>query len=790
MPIAVRKAKTKKLEVPIQSGPSRLVWHRLNLALVILALVYAFLSGLHTVFDPDMGWHMATGRWVVQHHAIPSTDVLSYTSAGAEWLYPPFAGVLFYGIFSAWGYPGLTWFCTLVLIATVACLLRSPSREDSGFAAALAILAVPRLAVRANPRADLFTPLFFAVFLVLLWSFHQSDSDDQAVMRRERVRLWILPLSMLLWVNLHPGFVAGLGLIGAYLLIEGLDLFFPERRHGVQQRLRLAWPALAATVCATLINPYGPRVFKASLLLGGLEKANQRPGFFIGELKPVALSTFSLAQLVDWRRSPDNFWWLALAAVVVVALALWRSQLGAAFLLAAALYASMQHQRYNCLFAIVLVVVGATILAEVLQNRAQGGAKAAAMGSRLWSVLGAVAAGVLFLVTCVYIADLISSHRYFAEGVPMRFGVGESWWFPENAADFVAREQLPGNIFQVYNLGGFTAWRLGPAYGDFIDGRNLAPAVLVEEQEFLSSPPDSALWKAEADRRNINFLFFSLARLSPGGTPDLQSLCQSKEWRPVYLDDVSMVLLRNRSENRRWIDRYEVDCQTHTFTPPFGASHLELASFYANVGDILLRLGRLSEAREALRHAVALSPEDPSVHFALGKLFETQQQPQLAEQEYKATLSLGGESESIWRRLGELYYSDRRYAEARAAIATAARFAVIPASEYSMLGLIDLRLRQPEQALSDYAKAETVGERYWRGREDQQSELFGQIADGRAGAYAQLGDLQRAIKFEQLATQRAPENADRWKTLGDLYDKSGQAQLAAQARARAAALAK
>jgi Flp pilus assembly protein TadD len=760
---------------------------------MVLALAYALLSGLHTVFDLDMGWHLATGRWVVQHHAVPSTDVLSYTSPGAEWLYPPFAGVLFYGIYSVWGYAGLTWFCMLVLVATVACLLRNASRPDGGLAAALAILAVPAIAWRSNPRADLFTPLFFAVFLVQLWTFHTSGTGvqgDAAAMRWARLRLWILPLSMLLWVNLHPGFIAGLGLIVAYLLMEVLDLLVPERRRAVLDRLRTAWPPLTATVFATLLNPYGPRVFKASLLLAGLGSGNQEMSpVVVEELTPVPLSSLSLARFLDWR-NPDSFWWLALVAAAVIVLAAWRRQFGAALLMVAALYGSMQHRRYKGLFAIVVVVVGSTILAEALQNRRPGSAKAAARRSGRWGALGGVAAGALLLVTCVHIADLISSRRYIAAMAPMRFGVGESWWFPEHAADFIQREHLPGNLFQVYNLGGFAAWRLGPAYPDFIDGRNLAPDVLDEEQQLLASSPDSPVWTIEADRRHINLLLFSLARFSGIGSPDLMSLCGSKEWRPVYMDEVSVVLLRNRSENRPWIDRYGVDCQTHGFTPPQPASRMELSNFYANAGDILLHLGRQSEAREALEHAAALSPDDPSVPLALGQLFEERQDLAEAEQAYKRSLSLGGEPEVVWLCLGRLYSSQGRYAEARAATLTAAQLSAMPANEYSMLGAIDLRLGQPEQALSDYARAENLGEQYWRGREDQHQALFAQIAEGRAAVYAQSGDLQQAIESEQEATRRMPESASRWKTLGDLYGKAGQVQLAEQAYERASALSK
>ncbi len=145
----------------------------LRWALVLLAIAYAFLGGLHTIGDFDSGWLMAIGRWVLAHRAIPGTDVLSYTSPGAPWHYPPLAGVLLYAIFSAWSYTGLSWFCALACAAVVALvILRAPAK---GIAAPLlAILAVPSLVYRTTPRADLFTTLLFAALLTELWRFHCS----------------------------------------------------------------------------------------------------------------------------------------------------------------------------------------------------------------------------------------------------------------------------------------------------------------------------------------------------------------------------------------------------------------------------------------------------------------------------------------------------------------------------------------------------------------------------------------------------------------------------------------
>src|SRR5208282_3383595 len=54
-----------------------------------LALAYAFVAGLRTVADFDVGWLLALGRYLVTHHAVPRTDVLSYTASGVPWIYPP-----------------------------------------------------------------------------------------------------------------------------------------------------------------------------------------------------------------------------------------------------------------------------------------------------------------------------------------------------------------------------------------------------------------------------------------------------------------------------------------------------------------------------------------------------------------------------------------------------------------------------------------------------------------------------------------------------------------------------
>ena len=108
-------------------------------ALAGTGLVYAFLAGLATVGDPDFGWQLARGRWIVQHHHVFTTDVLSYTVPGADAVYPAFGGVILYWLYLLGGYQLLSWVCAIACAGTVALLLR----RGNAVTAAIAILLVP-----------------------------------------------------------------------------------------------------------------------------------------------------------------------------------------------------------------------------------------------------------------------------------------------------------------------------------------------------------------------------------------------------------------------------------------------------------------------------------------------------------------------------------------------------------------------------------------------------------------------------------------------------------------------
>jgi tetratricopeptide (TPR) repeat protein len=392
---------------------------------------------------------------------------------------------------------------------------------------------------------------------------------------------------------------------------------------------------------------------------------------------------------------------------------------------------------------------------------------------------------LLCAVTTLRIADLVSNRYYVVSASTSSFGPGESWWFPERAAAFIEGEKLPGNIFQPYNLGGFTALRLGPRYLDYSDGRGISGAVSSEEQALMSQSPDSPLWQQVASRRNINVILLSLARYGGLGSFDLNAYCGATQWRPVYIDEVSLVLVRRSAQNQPWLDRHPLNCQSVEFTPPAQASRDRLYNFYANSGAVLYALSRDAEAEAAWQHALALEPEDPNVRLFLAQLYQQHQRPADAEREYRAAL-VRRQSSVAWYELGRLLAMEHRYAEAEQAIATAATMTATPANQYKALGQVQLHLDQPARALASLRKAEQAGPP--PGDPSPMARDFRlQLDDGRAAAWLQLHDPQRATSYAEEAVRLAPD-ARRWSRLADCYAAQGRTAEAEQARSRAEAL--
>ena len=731
---------------------------RLFRILGTIALIYGFFAGLRTVADPDLPWQMASGRWIVQHHELFSTDVFSYTASGTPWVYPAGSELLFYGIYRLGGFVMLSWLGALACVGTVAILLR----RGSALTAAIAIVVIPLIADRTVPRAEMFSVLLFAAYLSLLWENFETG----------RARLWLLPLLMIAWVNLHLGFVAGFALIAGFVGIEILECCLgPVRRSAALQRCKHALAWYGATALATLVNPWGWNVF------GALARQNRAMAAHSQVIVEWASAHWSwFGSLRSFSQEPVQFTIALMALIVVItgAAALLQLNPAAAILLGGGLFATLHYVRMEALTACVVVVVGGAVLTKAaswIGNRITN------VKLRTWLAVAATVAIAFIGVVRVY--DYTSDHLYLASDSRSSFGAGLSWWFPKAATEFILQQNLPPNIFNTFNEGGYVLWATGERYRDYMDGRAVpfGTESFERERELLGSPIDSMTWQQEADKHDINTILLHLAS-GEIGYEQLQDLCYATNWKPVYLDEISMVLVRRTPQTEPMIQQLQVSCPIAT-VPAAGLDHSR-ASFsrWLKAAYVLLALRRTNDALAAADIAQAIFPDSASLHWVRGNILYSTARRGEAEKEWLKTLALssGGNDAAAWSRLAQLYTEQGRRSDAMQAWQNTARLTTDVSQKTFALGQLarlDVADGKPQEALQAWDEAARTAPVNMSGSNGH-SFAF-EIAQSRAAIWLQLGDGARAISFLEEAVRLEPNDADTWSQLAKLYQRAGRA---------------
>jgi tetratricopeptide (TPR) repeat protein len=721
------KPKTQKIQKTpqMESPPSPQSVSYIAIVLGLLALGYALIAGLRTVADLDLGWQLATGRWIVQHHSIPSTDVLSYTARGNEWIYPALGQVLLYCVYALGGYSLLSWLGAAACVGTVAVQLR----RSGVVTTLLAVIAVPLIASRTTPRAEMYTEILFAAFLSVLWHYHLSG----------RGPLWLLPILMCLWTNLHLGFIAGLGLCATYVALELGDAAVESLRPAALKRLRHATPRLIATALATLLNPWGARIYVAVARQGDVMGTHSK---WIREWSGLRITTGKLAEILSWRDPSSALWWLILVAIVAALCAVYMRRIVPALLLAASVYVVMHALRMRAPFASVVVVVGGSILADAIgfgwARRFRAWLDVPPLRRR---AVTALFLGAVVLLVAVRSSDLITN-RYYLKTPQLfnAFGPGVSSVYPKEAAAFLLRERLPGNIFNDYSSGGFAAWALSPSYPDYIDGRAIpfGDALLIHSMELLTQPLDSPAWQLEAESRNLNTVFFSTEHDLSESLGELGTFCASRQWRPVYLDTHAAIFVRVKPETAALLSRLQIDCNKIRFDhPPEIAGYrgrAEAFRYYVNAGYILHDLGRPAEALESLDRAESIFSDSAFLHLVRGFALQSLDRWTEAERELYTSSELGSDDAAL--ALAARYDQLGRYADEARILSRAAERSDRPHWLYLKLGYAQLALSQPQEALISFDRA------------DEESPYVGDAASLGEAFHAQVEEgRRRALHF-------------------------------------------
>ena len=243
-----------------------------------------FAMALRVSLDSDTWWHLAAGRWMVEHGSLLREDPFSFTRLGSPWHYPGWlAQLLFYGVYRVAGAGGLN-----VLVAAVVTLafvfVYGAMRGDAFVRSFILLLAAIASAVYWSARPQILSLLLAAAFAWVLEDFRS----------RGRNRLWLLPPLMALWVNLHGGFAIGFIFIALSMIgsgVEGLLATGSERRRAWRASALLAGVGLVCAMAVGL-NPFGYEMLVYPFKTIGIDALQayiqewQSPDFHTSEAQP------------------------------------------------------------------------------------------------------------------------------------------------------------------------------------------------------------------------------------------------------------------------------------------------------------------------------------------------------------------------------------------------------------------------------------------------------------------------------------------------------------------------
>ncbi len=231
-------------------------------------------------------------------------------------------------------------------------------------------------------------------------------------------KYYLLPLLTLIWANFHSSVIIGVAIVSIYLL----DLFI------VKKQLKFIYLIIACFI-TSLINPHTYKIFLLPLKILKLSAD-------VNEWKPYGIESF-------W------FWfYLIFTACIVLIFILSNKKIKITYLLVFVLFTvlAFKSKRYVASSILVNLIIIQPYLSRLKIKRSK-----------------AKDYFFIILALLLIVFSVVKLNAFNTE-IPWRH-------FGENAIDFVKNNNIEGNMYNSYELGGPIIFKLYPEYKVFIDGR-------------------------------------------------------------------------------------------------------------------------------------------------------------------------------------------------------------------------------------------------------------------------------------------------------------------------------
>ncbi|HWP58704.1 MAG TPA: hypothetical protein VNL14_12505 [Candidatus Acidoferrales bacterium] len=479
----------------------------------------ALASGGRLLGDSSTGFHIRAGEVMWDSGSILKHDVFSFHSPPLPWTaHEWLAEVIMALIHRPFGLTGIVVFFSLVIALTYHLLFRMAAQDRRDVILGLGIVVLVMVSSQIHWLAR---PHAFSFVLTTVWYW---ILDRYEIAGRNHL-LW-LPGIMLVWVNLHGGFMFGFVLLGLYFACNIARAIFSagEYRHEAVQKARHLGVATIACVAASLINPSGYEILLFPFKLVGDK-------FLMDNIMEYASPNFH--QTMPFR-------YLLYLTIAILGLSTTRLTLVELALLVLLTHMALYGVRYIPLFGIIatpILVRHARVILEQVPGKWSDAfevlsTKFALPNDRsrsFWAAGGAVA-----IIVCAAFAQV--SYRFDPEKQPVA------------SVEFLRKANLQGNMFNNDFLGDYLVYAAWPQYKVFVDGRQdmYGPERLREYDTVTRVAPG---WNEILAKYRVEWVF------SDTNSALSARISRHPDWEVIYTDGVASIFVRKHSMNDGIIQR-------------------------------------------------------------------------------------------------------------------------------------------------------------------------------------------------------------------------------------------
>lgn len=617
----------------------------------LLLLIFYSIMILHKFQLPaalDLPRQIKEGQ-VILHHGVFRTNYFSYTQPNAPFVnYYWLASVIFYLIYLIGGFVALSLLGLVVLLAAFSIIFFVARKfADFYLVALLALPTIIFLGIRSDVRPEIFSYLFFSIFLLFLYNFKENP--------RSKKIYWLIPLQIL-WVNIHLLFFLGPALVAGFLCEQAI-----LSRHNIKANpaiKKLAW-LLVGLVAACLINPFG--------LSGALAPYYQWKSYL--DFPAQTIENYTVPEFI--RTYSINIS-LAVTTLVPAAVLLAASFIFGfrrkdkpilLFLLSiATIYLGYHTSRGLALFGFIFLFAVSYNMSDIF-NRFKDW-----LLERLPKPKLLPAAALFFALAILYLI-LVNQNKSPTKEQVRGFGLAP---MSDCGAKFFKSNHLSGPVFNDADIGSCLIFELFPSQKVYTDNRFYASYSGEFFKRYRADLSDSATWKADLARYKFNTIIINQYDL--GVNDFLYQRIGDPQWALVYVDRYTFVFVKNTLANQRVISKYKITAQNAYSRLGFLINSND-ANDQIAAADILKTVGQTNQAIKVDQEVVNKWPNKNRIWFIIGKwqlqnIASVQSQYEALQNIQKA-IGQGYKTAETYTYLGIADYNLGRVPEAKLALAQA-----------------------------------------------------------------------------------------------------------------------